>query len=195
MKKRGHKPPKPKAVNFELIPVIDLKHIPEPYRILQDVRLKYHSDLNDAKIVLAWRKSLKPDRDGHLVLGKCVKVSDLHKELKHFDFVILLNKEVWNDAEFTAEKKRALIDHELCHATRVESQDGEPKLDERGRPVFRLVKHDIEEFRAVVARHGCYKRDLELFAEALLKKRMTDPLLPLGDEPPDGKAATAGAGE
>lgn len=31
-------------------------------------------------------------------------------------------------------------------------------------------KHDIEEFRDVVARHGCYKKDLDNFAEALLEK-------------------------
>jgi hypothetical protein len=81
------------------------------------------------------------------------------------------------DLDFTPAKKRALIDHELSHAGIVLNKDGEPKYDERGRNIWRTRKHDIEEFRDVVERHGCYKRDLTLFAEALLKKRETPPLL------------------
>lgn len=128
---------------------------------------------------VAWRKALKPDKDGHLVLGKCVKVSDLQKELAAWDFVIVLNREIWCDVLFTREKKLALIDHELCHAALAEDKDGDPRYDERGRRVFRVRKHDIEEFHAVVSRHGTYKRDLEDFAENLLHKHSA----PLFDAP------------
>lgn len=165
------KTPKPKAVNFELIPDMDNGHEPEPYRILREIRDKHHKELEYASIALAWRKSLKPDKDGHLILGKCIKASDLAKEFAPFDFIILLNREVWRDMDFTVAKKRALVDHELCHAATSIDKWGEQKYDERGRPVYRVRKHDIEEFRAIVERHGVYKRDLELFAEALLKKR------------------------
>jgi hypothetical protein len=58
----------------------------------------------------------------------------------------------------------------------------EPKYDERGRNVWRVRKHDIEEFQAIVERHGCYKRDLENFAKSLLKKTET-PLLAGLDKP------------
>ncbi len=44
---------------------------------------------------------------------------------------------------------------------------GEPATDERGRRVYRIRKHDLEEFRAIVERYGCYKRDLEDFAVVL----------------------------
>ncbi len=161
---------KPKKINFELID--DLES--EPYKILQQMR-KHHRDIGEAAIALAWNKRLKPDKDGHLVLGKCVKVSDLQKEFAAYDFIILLNQETWNDSEFTEEKKRALIDHELCHAAPFEDEEG-VRYDERNRAVFRVRKHDIEEFRCIVERHGCYKRDLEAFAESLLKRRRT-PLL------------------
>ena len=154
-----------KAVNFEEI--VDRNS--EPYRILNEMR-RYHHDIDNARIALAWRINLKVDKDGHLILGKCVKVSDLQKEFADYDFIILLNREVWEDGEFTEEKKRALIDHELCHAAVSEDDDG-PRQDDRGRPVFRCRKHDIEEFHAIVQRHGTYKRDLEIFAEALLKKK------------------------
>jgi len=158
-----------KKINFELI--TDQKS--EPYQVLAAVRREFHAELHKGRIALAWRKGFKPDRDGHLVLGKCVKAPDLQKELVDWDFVILLNKEVWMDQEWPIEKKRALLDHELCHAARVEDEFGAQKEDEKGRLVWRVRKHDIEEFQDVVKRHGCYKRDLENFAAALLKSKQT----------------------
>jgi len=157
----------PKKINFELI-----EEGTEPYTILADMR-EFHDEVDGAQIALAWNDNLSPDKDLHLILGKCVKISDLQKEFTAYDFVILLNRDVWEDPEFTIEKKRALVDHELCHAAPQTDKDGEPRLDERDRPVWRTRKHDIEEFHSIVLRHGCYKRDLELFAEALLKKRKT----------------------
>lgn len=170
---------KPKKVNFELIE--DQKS--EPYKILDSVRTASHKKISEARIALAWRKELSPDADGHLVLGKCVKVSDLNKEFTEYDFIILLNEEVWNDSEFTIDKKRALVDHELCHAACAFDENNLPKYDERGRRVFRTRKHDIEEFHEVVQRHGCYKHDLEVFAEALLEKRRS----PLFNQEKDSK--------
>lgn len=164
---------KPKKISFELIDP-DGDH--EPYRLMRDLRKKHHADLYEANIAIAWRKDLSADVDGHLVLGKCMKATDLQRELVEWDFVILLNKEVWGDIDFTVEKKRALLDHELMHAGRAYDNEGSPKIDERGRPVWRMRKHDIEEFQDIVSRHGTYKSDLERFADALLKKR--NPLLP-----------------
>ena len=161
---------KRKKINFELIEDTES----EPYQILAAIRV-FHDDIREASIALAWRKELKPDKDGHLVLGKCVKVSDLYREFAAYDFVIVLNREVWQDSDFTDEQRHALMDHELCHAAGATDDDG-AQYDERGRRVFRVRKHDIEEFRSIVERHGCYKRDLEMFAESLLKKRKT-PLL------------------
>jgi hypothetical protein len=163
------KPPKPKAISFSLIPPMDNGHEPEAYKLLRDVRDKWHPDLEGAKIALAWRKRLKADKDGHLMLGKCMKASDLQRELVNWDFVILLNEEVFQDTAFTLEKRIALIDHELCHATRQLDRFYAPATDEYGRSVWRMRKHDIEEFRCIVERHGCYKKDLEAFAQVLLK--------------------------
>lgn len=155
----------PKAVNYEFIE--DLES--EPYKILDEMR-HFHEDIKEAAIALAWQKNITPDTDNHLLLGKCVKVSDLQKEFAAYDFIIILNREVWEDLEFGEDRKRALLDHELCHAAGAYDKDG-PKYDERGRRVFRVRGHDIEEFHIIVKRHGCYKQDLEFFAEALLKKQ------------------------
>jgi hypothetical protein len=173
------KPPKPKKINFELIPP-DGKH--ESYRFMEDIRSRYHEHLLAARIGIAWRKSLKADVDGKLILGKCVKASDPQREVAAFDFIILLNREVWNDLDFTEKHKRALVDHELCHAEIALGKDGEPKYDERGRNIWRMRKHDIEEFRAVVQRHGLYKRDLEEFGKVLLQKQNM-PLLAAMEKP------------
>lgn len=164
----------PRKVNFDLIAEkIDGKRS-EPYRVLDEM-MKHHSDIQYAKIALAWRKRLKHDVDGHLKLGMCIKISDREKAVHpdtRYDYVILLNREVWQDIGFTIEKKRALMDHELCHAAPVlDKKTLEPVYDDNGRAVYRSRKHDIEEFRGVVERHGCYKADLEKFAEALLKAK------------------------
>lgn len=160
---------KAKAVNFRIIAVSEGQPLPEPYRLLQEVREKFHADTRGARIALAWRYRLNPDKDGHLILGRCCKVSDLHREFADYDFIIVLNQDVWDDPKFDRAKKVALLDHELCHAAPdYEEESGEHKRDERNRLIFRTRKHDIEEFQDVVSRHGCYKRDLEKFAKALL---------------------------
>jgi hypothetical protein len=155
-----------KSIRVRLIPLNE-----EPYKLMASIRKKHHTHIHRAKIALAWRKKYKPDRDGHLILGKCMKTSDLQRELADWDFVILLNKEVWNDPEFGSKRQKALLDHELCHAQIVLNKEGNPKRDTRKRRVWRMRNHDIEEFREIVERHGCYKKDLEEFAEALLKRR------------------------
>lgn len=87
----------------------------------------------------------------------------MKKEMKSKGKV--LNKEFWD--QFDDEKRLALMDHELCHAAAALDSEYAQKYDERGRRVWRVRKHDIEEFRDVVKRHGCYKSDLEEFAKAL----------------------------
>lgn len=183
------KPKNLKACNWQIIPEQDGKHTPEPYKVLAQVRDKWHPDMGYAKIGLAWRKALKADKDGHLMLGKCVKQSELTREFAAYDFIIVLNREVWMDLGFSAEKKLALVDHEMCHAAQSLDEFGMQKYDERGRAIYRSRKHDIEEFRDVVTRHGCYKRDLELFAEALLKKKAMPLLAKLDEKPaPESRA-------
>jgi hypothetical protein len=162
---------KPKKVLFELIKPDQVFLSGQPYKLLAEIRAEQHFDTADAKIALAWKKGTKPDADGHLVLGCCMRASDLQRELVDYDFVIVLNQEVWEDPEFDRGKKLALLDHEMMHAARSLDADGEPVIDSKNRPVWRVRGHDIEEFTSIIARHGCYKRDLEKFAEALLLKK------------------------
>lgn len=149
------------------------------YRMLAELVSDHHGELHDARIALAWNLTWKPDVDGRVTLGKCKKASDLDRELAAFDFVIILRQEFIESGAVSDEQRRALLDHELCHAA-VAYDGDDPKIDERGRKVYRIRKHDIEEFAEIVERYGCYKRDLEAFAAAIRRGQAA----PLLDEEP-----------
>ena len=178
---------KPKKVLFELISPEQVFLSGQPYELLAEIRAEHHFDVAEAKVALAWRKGTKPNADGKIVLGRCVKATDLQRELIDYDFVIVLNKEFWEDPEFSREKKLALLDHELCHAARAVDSDGSPMIDSKNRPVWRVRGHDVEEFEEVVARHGVWKRDLERFAEAIAKRKKS-PLFSEASKPEGGAA-------
>jgi hypothetical protein len=164
------KEPKPKKLSYQLIET-DSKTGAVMYAMLEELVVKYHEDLAQARIALAWNLSWKPDVDGRVQIGKCKKASDLDRELMDYDFVIVLQREFWQEKAVDDSQRRALLDHELCHGALKLDKDGEPVEDERGRKVYRTKKHDVEEFTEVIARHGCYKRDLERFAAALRKSK------------------------
>lgn len=137
------------------------------YALLDDLVSRYHEDLGPARIALAWNSSWNPDVDGRVTLGKCKRASDLDRELAQFDFVILLRRSFWQNPQVTELQRTALLDHELHHAARKYDSNGDPTEDERGRPVWRTRRHDIEEFAGVVQRYGMWTADLEHFYSAL----------------------------
>ena len=156
---RTRKTPKPKLPAHERI---DRKADPcKVYPLLDDLVAAHRPDLEEAKIAVAWRYGLKRNKDGQLVLGKCKKAGDLDKQFHDFDFVILLNSEAWKT--LSEVQRRALMHHELEHAAVSEDQNGNPKRDARGRLMYRVRKHDLEEFRSIVKEYGCYKSDIEEF--------------------------------
>ena len=142
--------PKAKKVSYELIARTDDLFGGPMYGLLDELVTAHHADLTKARIALAWCSSWKEDVDGKVVLGKCRKASDLDRELVAFDFILLLAKWFWRSLQVTDAQRRALLDHELCHAAVKCDANGEPMEDERGRIVYRLRKHDIEEFTQIV---------------------------------------------
>lgn len=163
---------KAKPVHYELISRTDDVGA-LMYALLDELICTHHHDLARARIALAWCTSWKPDVDGRVTLGKCKKASDLDREVAEFDFIIMLRRAFWLDERVTDAQRRALLDHELCHAALKYDERGEPVEDERGRLVYRIRKHDVEEFSAVIERNGVYKRDLEQFAAALNRATVT----------------------
>lgn len=153
---------KTKPVKIHLMAGADLDAVGP---LLRQVVSQWHPDLAEARIALLWRYDVRPDRDGHLELGRAGKASDLSRELApDYDLTITLNYDAWQ--ELTEAQRLALLDHECSHFALVLDEDGEPKRDQKQRLCYRLVKHDIGEFRSVVARHGCYLSDVEAFVKA-----------------------------
>ncbi len=147
------------------------------YALLDEIVFAHHEHLKPARIALAWCLTWQPDVDGRVKLGQCKKSSDLDRELVAFDFVILLRRAFWRDERVSDAQRRALLDHELCHAARQNDKHGDPAVDERGRAVWRIRRHDIEEFSEIVERHGIYSRDLENLAGAL-RRQGVGPFVP-----------------
>ncbi len=166
---------KTKKVNFTLIPQHEgngKDRVPsEPYVLLSRLVAAYHPHLGEARIALAWQDGLQPDKDGKLTLGKAKKPSDLDRQLHPYDLIVLLNRESWED--LSPAQREALIDHELSHFA-VVLEEGKPLRDDNDCIVYRLKKHDLEEFRAVVDRHGFYKSDIEEFARVCAQVRDGD---------------------
>lgn len=177
MKKR-----KPKKVTYALIE--PESEIGRPmYDRMTRLLDAHHEELADARIVLAWNTGWKPDVDGRCTLGMCKKASDLSRELAPYDFIVLLRREFWESDKVTDRQRDALLDHELQHATVAFDKDGEPMVDERGRTIFRIRKHDIEEFGAIVSRWGLWKRDLQWFVAQVPAGETVQE--PLNEPPPD----------
>jgi hypothetical protein len=169
------KPKKLKAVAYRFIPEqSDIGR--SMYALLADLVEAHHEGIRDARIALAFNLAWTADVDGRVTLGKCMKVGDLHRELlddrgQPYDFIIILRQEFWTDPMTTDLQRRALLDHELCHAAVKLGEDGEPLVDERQRLTYRIRKHDLEEFRCIPERYGCWTHDLEEFARALERAR------------------------
>jgi hypothetical protein len=175
---KSDKPKKRKKVTVQLIKEKHAGEVTEPYRLLQEIRDAEHGHLGDAKIGMAWRLGWRANTDGQLQLGACRKRGDLDRELDGFDFIILLNREAF--AVLNEKSKRALIDHELTHAQIVNDSDGNPKHDDRDRLVCRIRKHDVEEFRVIVERHGAWTQNLAKMAQAAINDA-SRPLLKIAE--------------
>jgi hypothetical protein len=168
----------PKQPTYELV---ERDSDPVLYGMLDRLVADHHDELAQADIAIAWRFGWKPDPDGRLQLGQLRKASELDRQLHAHDFVMLLNWEVWDAANFSDEQKRALIDHELSHGALALDAEYEPKENAAGKKLYRMRKHDIEEFAAVVKRHGLWKHELQYFAQVAMEAKA----LPLFAEEPE----------
>jgi hypothetical protein len=156
------------------------KHTKVPYRLVEegseldsitkDLIIRNHDHLTDATIRFVWNLAWKPDKDGVRTLGKAIKVAEPYRSIMRVDLVIAVAKEPWD--QMNEEEKVALIDHELTHFdVHTDPEDGYAKLDELDRIVYRLRRHDFEDFAENIERHGLNAVNFRRFAkEAKLSK-------------------------
>lgn len=135
-------------------------------RIAEDLIRVHHQYLRQSDIRYLWRYSDSEwTKGGALVYGQTALVSGA---LRHIagdaDAVVLVNASVW---EHLSESQRAaLVDHELSHLQPRVNADGDVQSHPDGRPILCLARHDVEEFAAVIRRHGLWRPELERAAAA-----------------------------
>lgn len=172
MGKKSDKPPK-----FELVDKRD-----DAYALLAELVPNFHAEIADANIALAWMNGVKADRDGHVLWGRAKKVGPLERQFHENDFVICLNKIVWNTLPLIA--RRALIDHELSHC-------GSETDEKTGEVTYVTKRHDVEEFVPIVRRYGLWKEDVKALVNAALKREQAGLFPGVSETTTDGAAAAA----
>ncbi len=150
-------------------PPVSLRDAPEAALIAKDLIYEHHPHLFGVRIDCCFRSETQKNK-GKLVLGSCAKTTVREEFLgrrkrdaatgeftapEHY-FVISIAEPEWK--KLSDPQRIALIDHELHHAGVTETDAGDRKL--------KILPHDIEEFSAVVRRHGLWKGDIEEFVRS-----------------------------
>lgn len=164
----------------------------EVERIAARLIQEHHENLNrpDVRVFAVFRDPVAKSK-GRVVLGKARKISglaaslfrlatrdDLGDEPVDF-FLIEIGHQTWQALD--NRQRRALVDHELCHF------DVDVPLDEYDDRVLRTRGRDLEEFQAIVERHGLWKPDVEAFS------RTASAQLEMNFDGPGEEAASGGA--
>jgi len=84
------------------------------------------------------------------------------------DFIIVVDAAIWQSLD--AERRERLIFHELCHVVAKEDEFGVMRRDkESGKPLLKLVPHDVEVFHAEIIKYGPEVCELETACEAIVE--------------------------
>lgn len=130
----------------------------EAYAMLEDLIPAHHHHLVDARILLLFRDQAAK-KAGKLVVATASKMSAKDNAIADaappYAFKIIIANDLWTLN--TDAWRRALLDHELCHCSG-NSEDG-----------WELLSHDVEEFAAIVERHGLWKADVRNFCERVVQ--------------------------
>jgi predicted metallopeptidase len=110
---------------------------------------KHHSELVNTKIAYLFKNKPIKSR-GREVIAFVSKCSGIVKVLSEVDVVMIVSYPAYQP--LSDKHKLAVIDHELTHLLVDEDSTGAPKV--------KLLAHDVEEFSAIIERHGLYQEDL-----------------------------------
>jgi hypothetical protein len=146
---------RPKKVKEPKVPVVyeespAIKEVADRLIRLYPVQFGWTANFKLGFIVV---RGLKLNLDKREPWGKFKKVPPLYRGLTGLDAVVELVGDGWD--QLNAEQQEALVAHELCHGS----------MSERG--ALRVEKHDLEEFRFVVAQWGAWDEGIRRFGEQL----------------------------
>jgi hypothetical protein len=111
----------------------------------------HRGDLAQAKFAAMLRKGKWSSRDIDTWASTRTVSAQMKTLIGACDYIITVSGDVWGS--LTDVQRLALIDHELCHCFKDE--------DGAGNPVWRTVGHDIEEFFAIIRRHGAWREEIK----------------------------------
>ena len=137
MARRAKKPKAPKQ-EMERMPLVE--------KDLRELALKLHAHLERAKIFAVGKpRGSKTMCCGGI--GTLVKISKTIRALVRDDlgdahYLAVLGLDKWRALD--AEAKKRVLDHLLCHGLGQDSETDE----------WKLAPHDVQEFTAVIQRHG-----------------------------------------
>lgn len=120
-------------------------------KVAFEVIKKYHPALAQLRIAYLVRYGSWSSK-GRDTWAKVFKASDRDRLLHKYDYVLVVNAEVW--AALDGPTREALIDHELSHIG----------MDENGQ--WKMFGHDLEDFIAVVRRRGAWMEEARRYLEA-----------------------------
>lgn len=125
-------------------------------KLAEELRMKHHEHLHDSQIVFLMTKKA-PVKGGMMSYGKTKCPSGMLKHFARADFVIVITAQLWDKAD--REKRMAMVDHELCHCSFEEDEDGSR--------TWTIRHHDVEEFTGIIDRHGLWQEPLLEFGAAV----------------------------
>ena len=128
---------------------VEYKEVPhEVLSIANELINKYHQQLKECKIGFVFQSEASFS-GGKVVLGTTSKVTEKIKPMlsEELDILIVLAEDEYS--QLSSERRRALIDHELCH---IVLNPNTSAWTTRG--------HDVNEFNEIIERYGLWSNDL-----------------------------------
>lgn len=113
----------------------------------------FHPVLVNARIAFVFRSEAQKQGD-RMILGQCTKVPAKFRPYLDYDYIIWLS-----EADYMAMddlQREALVDHELCHC-KYNAETG----------TWGIRPHDVQEFSAVIERHGIWSPDTRKVKNAI----------------------------
>lgn len=148
---------------------------PSVIHIAESLIKKYHQFLKEARIAFVFRSEAQM-QGTRMILGQCSKVPAKMQPYLEYDFLIWLSESDYMAMDSLT--REALIDHELCHC----------KWGANG---WTIRPHDIQEFSAVIKRHGIWSPDIRAVKDAIDEYEIhTLPGLIIGGLEGKGKVGT-----
>ena len=117
----------------------------EVHEFVDNVRAQYHEEIGGYDLGIYFVDTLGENM-GRPVAAKIKKASGFEKHVTEHDLILFIDEHTWTGSHNKVAYKTALIDHELSHVGIETTDKGEKRL--------RIVGHEIEDFRAVIERHG-----------------------------------------